>query len=42
MSATHSFDVDAYSCNCMAWTLTKGRPKEDRSCKHLRQVLGDE
>ncbi|KAG0660930.1 hypothetical protein C6P46_004203 [Rhodotorula mucilaginosa] len=38
----HHFDVDAYSCNCMAWTLTKGRPKEDRSCKHLRQVLGDE
>lgn len=41
-STTGSFDVDAYSCDCMAWTLTKGRPKEDRSCKHLRQVLGDE
>ncbi|GAA5867621.1 hypothetical protein JCM3774_001532 [Rhodotorula dairenensis] len=36
------FDVDAYSCNCMAWSVSKGRAKEERSCKHLRQVLGDE
>lgn len=37
-----SFDVDTYSCTCMAWTICKGRSKGERSCKHLRQVLGDE
>ncbi|GAA5985171.1 hypothetical protein JCM10908_002554 [Rhodotorula pacifica] len=38
----HHFDLNAYSCNCWAWTVSKGRAIDVRSCKHLRQVLGDE
>lgn len=38
----NSFGPNAYSCNCMAWSISKGRAIDARSCKHLRQVLGDE
>ncbi|GAA6041501.1 hypothetical protein JCM8097_001910 [Rhodosporidiobolus ruineniae] len=32
---------NSYSCNCPAWGFQK-KPIDVRSCKHLRQVLGDE
>ncbi|GAA5895336.1 hypothetical protein JCM5296_002379 [Sporobolomyces johnsonii] len=31
----------SYWCTCPAWLNTRGKPKEYRSCKHTRQLLGD-
>ncbi|BGP42545.1 hypothetical protein JCM10449v2_006557 [Rhodotorula kratochvilovae] len=36
------FDDNAYSCSCMAWIMRKTTPIDVRTCKHLRDVLGDE
>ncbi|BGP26818.1 DNA ligase [Rhodotorula toruloides] len=36
------FAPNAYSCTCMSWTMSRGRAIDVRSCKHLREVLGDE
>lgn len=42
LRALDSFSQNAYSCTCMAWTVSKGRAIDNRTCKHLREVLGDE
>lgn len=34
-------DGDVYSCTCPAW-LHQGRPLDQRTCKHLKQVRGEE
>ncbi|GAA6058258.1 hypothetical protein JCM3770_006084 [Rhodotorula araucariae] len=36
------FDDNAYSCSCMSWTMRKGTAIDVRTCKHLRELLGDE
>ncbi|GAA6002693.1 hypothetical protein JCM10207_007630 [Rhodosporidiobolus poonsookiae] len=35
------FDDNAYSCTCPSWTFQKSKI-DVRSCKHLREILGDE
>ncbi|GAA5973122.1 hypothetical protein JCM11641_006279 [Rhodosporidiobolus odoratus] len=39
---TKEFGENSYSCNCMSWTFQKKRAVDVRSCKHLREILGDE
>ncbi|KAJ8292530.1 DNA ligase [Rhodotorula toruloides] len=36
------FAPNAYSCTCLSWTMSRGRAVDVRSCKHLREILGDE
>ncbi|KAI9223586.1 hypothetical protein BC828DRAFT_375541 [Blastocladiella britannica] len=33
---------DHYYCTCMAWRMQKDTPTDRRTCKHLKEVLGDE
>ncbi|GAA5946598.1 hypothetical protein JCM10213_006641 [Rhodosporidiobolus nylandii] len=33
---------NSYSCNCLSWTFQRKRAVDVRSCKHLRELLGDE
>ncbi|GAA5968333.1 hypothetical protein JCM11641_003815 [Rhodosporidiobolus odoratus] len=39
---TKEFGENSYSCDCMSWTFQKKRAVDVRSCKHLREILGDE
>ncbi|GAA5864243.1 hypothetical protein JCM8547_001305 [Rhodosporidiobolus lusitaniae] len=32
----------SYSCTCPAWAYQKGKAVDVRTCKHLRELLGDE
>ncbi|KAH8824214.1 DNA ligase [Flagelloscypha sp. PMI_526] len=33
--------LDHYYCTCPAWRNQKGVPTESRTCKHLKELLGD-
>lgn len=36
-------DTNAYSCTCMAWRVVSKKTAVDvRTCKHIRDLLGDE
>lgn len=38
-----SMDTNAYSCTCMAWRVVSKKTAVDvRTCKHIRDLLGDE
>ncbi|ORY86746.1 hypothetical protein BCR35DRAFT_289768 [Leucosporidium creatinivorum] len=34
--------LNNYSCSCPAWKFQKGQTSQVRTCKHLRDMLGDE